>query len=79
MDTELKKELAAFMFAFEQVFDEQWDRVQLAMGIHPHDQKADFLVHDNYSDLGCHDALVTHYQDLKKAMAARNVSIDELL
>jgi hypothetical protein len=78
MDTQLQKELATFMYAFENVFIDEWDRAQLSMGIPPRDQKEDFLVHDNYTDWAGHNALVTHYKRRKKEMAAQNVSIDEL-
>ncbi len=78
MDTQLKKELAAFMYAFENVFIEDWDHAQMAMNIHPRDQKEWFLAHDNYTDWAGHNALVTHYKRLKKEMAAQNVSIDDI-
>lgn len=78
MNDQLRKELAAFMYAFDNVFIDDWDYAQLALSIHPHDQKAEFLTHDNYPDWAGHNALVAHYQRLKKEMAAQNVSIDEL-
>ena len=72
-DDVLKKKLAVFMYAFENVFKTDWEYSKSVLGIDDGPVSSDFLRRGEYTDWASHEALISAYQDLSQEMARQKI------